>query len=205
MKEKDIYLIRHGQTTLNAEGKALGQSDIGLTKEGVEEVERLAQHLSGLGVRPDRIYTSPLVRAKRTAQLLQNSLGGVIEENEVLREINYGIYEGKDKQFMRKIGYGYYSQKMIEGRGETVEELEQKIKHFLNFLLQIDDSSVLIVTHAFTASVIAQIMMGVPRTFPNIQPLSTADYSHFRVEKGGENVVNILSIQRNCLKGLLNI
>lgn len=205
MKAKDIYLIRHGQTTLHAERRALGQSDIELTYKGVEEVKRLAQHLRELGVQPEIIYTSSLVRAVRTAELLQSHLGGVIEKNEALREINYGVYEGVDRQGLRDIEYGYDVQKMREGKGETVEEVEQRVTLFLNSVLQTNDSSILIVTHAFSASVLAQVMMQIPRTFPNIQPLSTADYSHFRVEKGGENTVNVLSIQRNCLKGTLSI
>lgn len=205
MKEKDIYLIRHGQTALNAERRTLGQSDIGLTNEGVEEVKRLALHLKKQGVQPQRIYTSPLLRALRTAELLQSNLGGFIEEDEALREIKYGVYEGIDRQGLREIEYGYSGLKMQEGKGETAEEVEQRVLPFLNSVLQTDEDSVLIVTHAFSASVLAQIMMSIPRTFPNIQPLSTADYSHFRVEKGGENMVNVLSIQRNCLKGALSI
>lgn len=205
MKEKDIYLIRHGQTALNVERRVLGQSDIGLTDEGVEEVKKLAKHLRGLGVQPERIYTSPLVRTTGTAQLLQGYLGGVIEAEEALREINYGVYEGAERQVLKEIGYGYDTQKMQAGSGETAEEVEQRVLPFLNTVLQTDEDSVLIVTHAFSASILAQILMQIPRTFPNIQPLSTADYSHFRIEKGGENTVNVLSIQRNCLKGALSI
>ena len=205
MREKDIYLIRHGQTALNAEKKALGKSDIGLTDEGIEEVIRLAQHLGELGVQPARIYTSPLVRATKTAQLLQNYLGGEIETDEALREINYGAYEGVGRQGLREIEYGYSRLKMQEGKGETAEDVEQRVLPFLNSVLQTGESSILIVTHAFSASVLAQIMMQIPRTFSNIQPLSTADYSYFRVEKGGENTVNVLTIQSNCLKGALSI
>lgn len=205
MKEKDIYLIRHGQTALNAEKRVQGQSDIGLTDEGVEEVKRLALHLKEQGVQPQRIYTSPLLRTTGTARLLQDYLGGLIEVEEALREINYGLYEGAERQVLREIEYGYDTQKMQAGCGETAEEAEQRVMPFLNSVLQTDEESVLIVTHAFSASVLAQILMHIPRTFPNIQPLSTADYSHFRVEKGGENTVNVLSIQRNCLKGALSI
>ena len=205
MKEKDIYLIRHGQTAPNVERRALGQLDIVLTNEGVEEVKRLALHLKEQGVKPQRIYTSPLLRALRTAELLQSNLGGFIELDETLREINYGAYEGADRQGLREIEYGYNSLKMQEGKGETAEEVEQRIIPFLNAVLQTNEDSVLIVTHAFSASVLAQIMIDIPRTFPNIQPLSTADYSYFKVEKGGENTVNVLSIQRNCLKGPLSI
>ncbi len=198
-------MIRHGKTALNDEGRVLGQLDVELTDEGVEEVKRLALHLKGQGVQPQRIYTSPLLRARRTAELLQSDLGGFIEEDEALREINYGLYEGADRQGLRDIEYGYSRLKMQKGQGETTEDVERRVLPFLNSVLQTEEDSVLIVAHAFSASVLAQIIMQIPRTFPNIQPLSTADYSHFRVEKGGENTVNVLSIQRHCLKGALSI
>lgn len=205
MKEKDIYLIRHGQTSLNAEKRALGQSDIDLTSEGIEETRTLAEHLRELGVKPEKIYTSPLIRAAETAQILQSYLGGAVEVDEALREINYGRYEGTGRQTLKEIEYGYDTQKMLEGRGETVEQVEQRVVPFLKTVLENNASSILVITHAFTASVLSQLMMGVPRSFSYIQPLSTADYSHFRVEKGGENIVNVLTIQRNCLKGFLSI
>ncbi len=205
MKEKDIYLIRHGQTVPNAEGRALGQLEVGLTDEGVEEVKRLVLCLKEQGVQPQRIYTSPLLRARITAELLQSDLGGFIKEDEALREINYGLYEGADRQGLRDIEYGYSRLKMQKGQGETAEDVERRVLPFLDSVLQTEEDSVLIVAHAFSASVLAQIIMQIPRTFPNIQPLSTADYSHFRVEKGGENTVNVLSIQRHCLKGALII
>ncbi len=205
MKEKDIYLIRHGQTALNAGRRILGQLDIGLTDEGVEEVRRLALHLKEQRVQPQMIYTSPLLRALRTAELLQSDLGGFIEEDEALREIDYGLYEGADRQGLRDIEYGYSFLKMQEGQGETAEEVERRILPFLNSVLLAEEDSVLVVTHAFSASVMAQIMMRIPITYQNIQPLATADYSHFKVERGGENTVYVLSIQRHCLKGALSI
>ena len=205
MKEQDIYLIRHGQTAFNVEGQALSRSDIGLTNEGVEEVVRLAQHFKEFGVQPSQIYSSPMLRATNTAQLLQNHLVGVIEINEGLKEINYGIYEGKGREILREIEYGYDSQTMQKGNGETLEEIEQRVTPLIHYILETQDHSIFIVTHAFTASILAQLMMDMPRTFSNIQPLSTADYSHFRAVKGGEDKLSILTIQRNCLKGPLSI
>lgn len=208
MKEKDIYLIRHGQTVLNVERRALGQSDIGLTDEGVEEVKRLALHLKEQGVQPQRIYTSPLLRALRTAELLQSNLGGFIEEDEALREINYGAYEGVNRQGLREIEYGYSSLKMQEGQGETVEEVEQRIALFLHSILQTNDSSILIVTHAFVASVFTQLMLETPRNFAHIQPMATADYSYFKVqmdyEKGGDKLF-VVAYDLNSFKEPLQI
>lgn len=203
--ERDVFIIRHGKTALNKEGKALGLSDPELTDEGIEEVQSLMAHLKERGVVPKRIYTSPLRRVLKTAEELQGGLGGIIEQSLALREIDYGAYEGSGKEVLREIQYGYNSEKMRKGNAETVEDVEQRAAAFLNDVFQKEDDCVLIVTSAFVASVMTQVLMDIQRTFETIQPLSTADYTYVRVEKGGENPLNVLSIQRNVLKGRLDI
>jgi phosphohistidine phosphatase len=67
-----LYLVRHGR----AEAAAAGQADADrrLTDSGRTELARSVQALVRLGVRPDRVLTSPLVRARQTAEILHESL-----------------------------------------------------------------------------------------------------------------------------------
>lgn len=204
MKRKNLFLIRHGQTALNAKGKVLGLSDIELTDEGIDEVKRLTLHLKEQRVYPQKIYVSPLKRAIQTAEMLQTHLGGTIGKVKALREINYGVYEGSGRAGLKDIAYGYNSQKMKNGQGETVEEVEQRVTAFLDVALETDESCVLIVSHAFIISVITQLLMREPRIFATIQPLATADYNYFQSE-GNKKLLNVLTVQKNYLKGSLHI
>ena len=59
----DIYLIRHGETDWNRMKKLQGTTDIPLNAYGIELAEKTAEGLKDIPF--DRIYTSPLIRARR--------------------------------------------------------------------------------------------------------------------------------------------
>src|SRR5581483_5447199 len=87
-----LYLVRHGQSHANAEGLLVGRLDSGLTDKGVEMAERLGTELAarGVGSKGLRILTSPLTRARRTAELIAVTVGGEAEVEQRLIEIDYG-------------------------------------------------------------------------------------------------------------------
>lgn len=88
----EIYLVRHGKTAWNRVKKLQGSTDIELAEEGIRMAES-----SGIGLRNvsfDRVYSSPLKRARRTAELFLGGRDIPIIEDSRLRELNYGIYEG---------------------------------------------------------------------------------------------------------------
>lgn len=68
-----LYLVRHGRTLLNAEGRLRGLADPPLDEVGLREAEELAQALASSGARV--VATSRLVRARRTAQAVAQALG----------------------------------------------------------------------------------------------------------------------------------
>ncbi|MCH3965767.1 MAG: histidine phosphatase family protein [Clostridium sp.] len=89
--QTELLLIRHGQTEWNTLGKFQGCSDIELAPDGITQAEYLARHLNG---NFDYIYSSPLKRARKTAEIISENTGKqpMIANN--LREINYGKWEG---------------------------------------------------------------------------------------------------------------
>lgn len=85
----DLILTRHGQAA--ADDVVLGgRLDLSLTADGRQEAEALARRL--IGVRIDRIVSSPMMRAVETAQVVATTLS--IEVDERLRELDYGRWEG---------------------------------------------------------------------------------------------------------------
>jgi probable phosphoglycerate mutase len=95
IKEKymntEILLVRHGETEWNATGKFQGSKDISLSQEGLMQAKFLKERLHS---KYDCIYTSPLIRAKQTAELIceNTPMVPIIEID--LREINFGAWEG---------------------------------------------------------------------------------------------------------------
>lgn len=92
---KRLYLLRHGQTEYNLRKVVQGRCDSALTELGVEQARAAGAWLAARGARPDRVVSSPLGRAMRTARLVADVLGfeGPIEVEEGIVERAYGEFE----------------------------------------------------------------------------------------------------------------
>jgi probable phosphoglycerate mutase len=86
-----IFLVRHGATTLTAEDRFAGATDVPLSDVGREQVRRLAARLADDGI--TAVYASPLGRTVETAQILAEPHGLAVETREGLREISHGRWE----------------------------------------------------------------------------------------------------------------
>ena len=87
----ELWLIRHGQTIWNAEGRAQGQLDSSLSELGVKQAERLRKRLKHETF--DAVYSSDSGRAVQTANIALPGADLVLEPR--LREISFGVLEGK--------------------------------------------------------------------------------------------------------------
>lgn len=101
-----LVLLRHGQSQWNLENRFTGFHDIDLSDAGIQEAERAGKLLKQAGLRFDRVFTSTLKRANRTAQLAlaQAGQGDLIETmilHDDLRERDYGDLTGLDKDQTR--------------------------------------------------------------------------------------------------------
>ncbi len=85
-----VYLARHGETAWSLSGQHTGSTDLPLTANGVANARRLGKRLEGLTFA--EVYTSPLQRAARTAELA--GFGVTLGDHDLV-EWNYGDYEGK--------------------------------------------------------------------------------------------------------------
>ena len=91
LKAKSFYFVRHGESEHNNRGVcAGGGTDSPLTIKGEAQAHALKIQLSKIKI--DQVISSPMIRAKQTAEIAAGYLP-LIDEN--LREIHIGIYEGK--------------------------------------------------------------------------------------------------------------
>lgn len=92
------YLIRHGESFSNASGHVQGQEDVDLSAVGLRQAEAVAAWSRGLapadGAGIDEIWSSPLVRARRTAEAIAAVLGLPLRIDAELRELHAGIFQG---------------------------------------------------------------------------------------------------------------
>jgi probable phosphoglycerate mutase len=91
MSNTRVFLVRHGATTLSAEDRFAGATDIPLSDEGRQQVRRLAERLSGESIAA--IFASPLGRTMETASILARPHGLAIHPVDGLREISHGRWE----------------------------------------------------------------------------------------------------------------
>ncbi len=86
-----LVLIRHGETDWNVEGRYQGQADPPLNARGQAQAEALAEALRPAGLQV--LYTSPLRRARQTAEVIACALGLPLHEEPRLMEIHQGAWQ----------------------------------------------------------------------------------------------------------------
>lgn len=88
-----LYVIRHGETFWNAERKMQGFQGADLNENGVRLAKVTAEGLKDVDF--DLCITSPLIRAKHTAEIIMEGRDKPIIEEERLKELNFGVWEGR--------------------------------------------------------------------------------------------------------------
>jgi probable phosphoglycerate mutase len=88
----NILLARHGETPWNREGRYQGHTDIPLSETGVGQARALGQRLKDVIIH--RAVASPLVRARRTAELILGDRAPMLTFDPALKEISHGGWEG---------------------------------------------------------------------------------------------------------------
>lgn len=97
-----LILMRHGESQWNKENRFTGFTDVDLNDKGVEEAKRAGVALKD--IKFDKIYTSTLKRAYRTAEIVMKEAGQnpPVVKHDDLRERDYGDLTGLNKDDMRK-------------------------------------------------------------------------------------------------------
>ena len=142
MRLPRIYLIRHGQTVWNAEGRYQGQLNSPLTSKGEEQAKANGEKLQKYLKEIDEFdfYSSPLGRASSTAKIIADVIGFYKDKivfDERIQEVNYGIFEGKTKEYCKtKLKEQFEAREAnkwsytLEG-GESYETVSIRLKEWL--------------------------------------------------------------------------
>lgn len=159
-----LYLVRHGETVWNVEHKFQGQGDSPLTEKGIQQAKQAAEKLKH--VKFTAVYSSDLVRAKRTAEIITLEKDIAIQTSQALRERAFGRFEGTlttefFKNFgikMRELTRATKDQLQENHIDPTIESDESLMTRFITFLREISlvhlGKRVLMVTHGGTMRVL---------------------------------------------------
>ena len=150
-----IYFIRHGETIWNKEKKIQGQSDIPLNEYGKELAYITAEAIKEIPF--DIVYSSPLIRAKETAEILVENRNLDIHVDSRLTEMSFGEGEGESlpeihsHPEMKLYNFIHNPGEYIPPTGgETFEELYERCKSFIEDVIlsaETQYDSILIVGH----------------------------------------------------------
>ena len=105
MTDRLLVLVRHGQSDWNLKNLFTGWRDIDLTEQGVKEAREAGRKLKGQGIKFDVAFTSALIRAQRTLDLMLTELGQTnipVFKDQALNERDYGDLSGLNKDEARK-------------------------------------------------------------------------------------------------------
>jgi broad specificity phosphatase PhoE len=168
---KKIYFIRHGQSEANVKKCFAGQKeDSPLTDLGREQATQAALDLLKNKIKVDRIISSPLIRARKTAEIIikQAKLDLKLEIDKRLAEYDVGELAGTS---YRQIS----SAEMVRAKGaEDPQKFKKRVQDFLDDLEQ-GKENVLIVSHAGVGRMIEVIRKNHdPKTFHDHAPLPNA-------------------------------
>ena len=122
-----IYLIRHGETAWSLSHQHTGHTDIPLTERGERDARALSAKLQATQFA--KVWTSPLSRARRTAELA--GFADRLETSDDLMEWDYGAYEGRRTSEIRAEHPGWNP--FVDGcpGGETVADVGRRADHVL--------------------------------------------------------------------------
>lgn len=184
----ELILVRHGESEDNVNKRFSSDNTI-LTAKGVKQIERTRELIKGYDY--SKVFYSPLVRTRQTHEIL--GLSG--EENETIREMDFGIFAGYTFDEF-SIKYPEESKMWVEDPFNfnipNGENIIQTYTRLVGFLDSIKDSkeNILLVTHEGIIRLACSYVMGDPNLF-----------FKFRASNGSITVINFEE-QFNYIKQL---
>lgn len=164
-----LWLLRHGETEWSRSGQYTGLTDLPLTAEGEEQARSARAALDGVGF--GLVLTSPLARARRTAELA-GFPEAQPEPNAV--EWDYGDYEGVRSADIRKDNPDYLIWKDGVPNGETLEHVGERADRIVQRVRTAGVENALVVAHGHFCRILAARWLGLPASSGRHFVLGTA-------------------------------
>ena len=186
-----LILIRHGESTANAEGRLQGHADYGLSDLGRWQSERVAERLAAKRI--DFVYASPLRRAWETAIVLGQRLGLEPSVREGLKERDVGELSGLSRaeilerypEFQRERAAGRIHEIIPGWEGD--EAFNTRVSEELHYITDSHDDgqTVAAVTHGGIIAAVCRQVLDLPIVRPGPFATSNAGITVLQVSRNG--------------------
>ena len=152
-----VYIVRHGEVLHNAL-KIYNNENEDLNENGVKQVEELKYKIKDLEF--DVIISSPLIRAKHTAEIINLKNKDILIDNR-LEERNPEDLSGQPLEVTNREEYWNYYTEIQYGTSENIQEFFKRVYNFLDELKIKDYESVLIVAHSGVSKAFSGYFEGI--------------------------------------------
>ncbi len=170
----EIILIRHGETEWNAGEIFRGRIDIELNETGIKQAELLAEYLGEVKI--DAVYSSPLRRALKTAEMMAGSHKLDVEIAPGLIDFDYGQWQGLPHQEVKDKYKELYAvwinnpHRVKMPAGESLDEVRQRAIGVVDKVIAKYEGSVVLVSHRVVNKVLVCALLGLDNShFWNIR------------------------------------
>jgi broad specificity phosphatase PhoE len=187
-----IHFVRHGESLANEQNLFAGRQDTPLTELGIRQARQAGDRVAALGIRHDEIHVSPLDRARRTADVIVDRIGGRPElvVSDALVERDFGVFTAQNKSLVKKsVGFRAYTEYFHSSTGcppggEAWSLLHDRIRRYYEQVLlprSRAGKNILVVAHKYVVEVFAVVVAGLAEEdyhdlkVPNARPVSEAD------------------------------
>jgi len=181
-----LYLVRHGEVDANREMRYLGRRDDPLNTNGRRQARRLAEAFTHLPV--DAVRTSPLARARCTAEAIIDATGAAFQDDDRLLELDFGSWEGltrKEVLGRDRDGLEIWERdpSLPTPAGDSLELVRDRVVHLADELLSVHaGGSVVLVSHVGPVKTLLNAALGLQfgtpsRIFLDPATISVVDWS----------------------------
>lgn len=190
-----IYIIRHGETDLNSKAIMQGWLDEPLNQSGRDLAVMTGQAIKGIHF--DGCFSSPLIRAKETAEIVLRESGNNIPviTDDRIREINFGDMEGRKLTEMGEAGILFYTDPFhFSGfpNGETIQDVCRRTQAFLKELIEKDDGkNYLIGAHGCALRAMLNFLYDDPSDFWRGHAPYNCSFNIIEVKDGAPEIIAI--------------
>lgn len=151
-----VYMVRHGETDWNLDGRVQGREDIPINNNGIKQAIDTAGAFHDKNI--ELIITSPLIRARKTAEIIADKLGGQVEVkvDDGLIERDFGIRSGMTID--KKKTFDLFN---VGEDGESLDEVKARVIVTINhYASQYKDSNLIMVSHGAAINAVLSVVSG---------------------------------------------